>query len=252
MPCRLAEEVGDGLGVERAYVNFTDTLMKLGGPESRRGWGKRDRADPSLGDPRLAAGVEPDRGVAAIGEWDAAPDGSCRRFADRQRSFHGWLVIRAAVESPWRARGRAGARRGREPPRTKTTSLGLLRLHTWQSSPCGSTVGDDADATIRKGVAHARGREGAAQMRVRCVPRDCARRQSSRRWPARGATRMACATDSDGTRDLLVAPPSGSGGLGGLLGFRRLARARRSRTRASGGCRATRSMDGGSGSLGAA
>ena len=39
---QLAGEIGDHLGLERAYTHFTDALTMLGdGSGNRRGWGRR-------------------------------------------------------------------------------------------------------------------------------------------------------------------------------------------------------------------
>jgi DNA-binding CsgD family transcriptional regulator len=163
----LAEQSGDRLGLERAYVNFTDTLMKLGrlresarlgeaGLELMRRWG----IHASL---LVSNQVE---ALLAIGEWDAADRLSAASLRTASTDFQDWLlVIRAAVEI---SRGELEAARGHiEAASASPREDHLFGLYDSYVAelPLWERRWDDADATIREGLAHARGRE-AAQIRV--------------------------------------------------------------------------------------
>ena len=194
---QLAEEVGDRLGLERAYVNFTDTLMKLGRPresarlgeaglELMRRWG----IHASL---LVSNQIE---ALLAIGEWDAADRLSAAALRTASTDFHGWLlVIRAAVEI---SRGALEAARAHIEAASATPHedhvFGLYDSYVAEL-PLWEHRWDDADATIREGVAHARGRE-AAQMRVQL----CAK---GLRAQAELAALARARRDENGLRDRL-------------------------------------------------
>jgi DNA-binding CsgD family transcriptional regulator/tetratricopeptide (TPR) repeat protein len=164
---RLAEEIGDHLGLERAYVNFTDVLTMLGRP----------RESARLGQ----AGLEVIRrygiysallvsnqieALFAIGDWDEAERLSAAALPRITSSFpYSLLTIRAEVEI---GRGELDAARAHLQAASATLRQDrlfgrydayLADLALWEHR------WTDADAAITDGLAQARQRE-AAQIRV--------------------------------------------------------------------------------------
>jgi DNA-binding CsgD family transcriptional regulator/SAM-dependent methyltransferase len=164
---QLAEEIGDHLGLERAYVNLTDLLTKLG----------RLRESARLGQAGLEMvhqyGIYSALLVSnqietllAIGDWDEAERLSAAALRGITSSFPYWLLtIRAQVEI---GRGELDAARAhlqaaRATPREDRVfglfDACLAELALWEHR------WTDADAAIQDGLAQARQRE-AAQIRV--------------------------------------------------------------------------------------
>src|SRR5690349_9237300 len=164
---RLAGEIGDHLGLERAYGNFTDALTMLGRPG--------DSA-------RLArAGLEVVRrygfysallvsnqieALLAIGDWDEAERLSAAALRGITSSFPYWLlVIRAGVEI-----GRGEFDAARAHLQNASPTLRENRVHGLYDA-CLAELAlwerrwTDADAAIQNGLAQARQRE-AAHIRV--------------------------------------------------------------------------------------
>ena len=164
---QLAEEIGDHLGLERAYINFTDALTMLG----------RLRESARLGQAGLEVmrryGIDSTLLVAnqieallAIGDWDEADRLSAAALRGITSSFPYWLLtVRADVEI---GRGEFDAARAHLEAASATLRedrvLGLYdaclaELALWERR------WTDADAAIQDGLAQARQRE-AAQIRV--------------------------------------------------------------------------------------
>ena len=164
---RLGEEIGDHIGVERAYVNLTDMLMKLGrfreaarlgqaGLEAIRRYGMYS---PLL----LSNQIET---LLAIGDWDDAERLSAAALRGATSSFSYWLLtIRADVEI---GRGEFDAARAHLEAASATLpgdhvfglyDVYLAELALWERR------WTDADAAIQDGLAQTRRRE-AAQIRV--------------------------------------------------------------------------------------
>jgi DNA-binding CsgD family transcriptional regulator/tetratricopeptide (TPR) repeat protein len=194
---RLAEEIDDRIGLERAYANCTDALAMLGRP--------RDSA-------RLAqSGLETMRrygiesallvsnrieALLAIGEWDEAETLSAAALRRITSSFPHWLLIlRAAVEI---GRGEFDAARAHLDAAGATLRddrmLGLYDgyladLALWERR------WTDADTAVDAGLAQARHRE-AAQIRVQL----CAK---GLRAQAELAALARARRDANGLRDRL-------------------------------------------------
>ena len=164
---RLGAEIGDHIGVERAYVNLTDLLTGLG----------RFRESARLGQ----TGLELIHGygiysallvsnqietLLAVGDWDEADRLSAAALRGVTSSFSYWLLtIRADVEI---GRGELDAARAHldaaraSVPEDHVFGLYdayLAELALWERR------WTDADALIQDGLAQAR-RPGAAQIRV--------------------------------------------------------------------------------------
>jgi DNA-binding CsgD family transcriptional regulator/tetratricopeptide (TPR) repeat protein len=164
---QLAEQIGDHLGLERVYVNFTDALMMLG----------RFRESVRLGQ----AGLEVIRRYAfysatlvsnqieallAIGDWDEADTLSAAALRGIAPSFpHLLLIIRADVEigrgefEAARAHLEAASATLREDRLFSRYDACLADLALWEHR------WTDADTAIQEGLAQARQRE-VAQLRV--------------------------------------------------------------------------------------
>ena len=162
-----AEELGDHWGLDRVYINFTDTLTMLGrlresarlgqtGLETMRRYG--------IHSPVLVANVI--EALHACGDWDEAERLSAAALRGVGTSFpYALFIVRALVEVD---RGEFDAARAHlevaEDTLREDRGLGLydgwladfaLWEHRWA----------DADAAIEDGLAYARHRE-AAQIRV--------------------------------------------------------------------------------------
>ncbi len=164
---QLAEEIGDHLGLERAYVNFTDVLTILGRP----------RESARLGQ----AGLEVIRrygiysallvsnqieALFAIGGWDEAERLSAAALHRITSSFpYSLLTIRAGVEigrgelDAARAHLQAASATLREDRLFGRYDAYLADLALWEHR------WTDADAAITDGLVQAHQRE-AAQIRV--------------------------------------------------------------------------------------
>jgi DNA-binding CsgD family transcriptional regulator/tetratricopeptide (TPR) repeat protein len=159
----LAEEIGDHLGLERAYINLTDLLTKLG----------RLRESAQLGRAGLEVihryGIYSAMLVAnqvetllAIGDWDEAEKLSAAALRGTASSFSHWLLtIRADAEI---GRGEFGAARAHLEAASGTLpedhvfglyDAYLAELALWERR------WTDADAAIQDGLARARRRETA-------------------------------------------------------------------------------------------
>jgi DNA-binding CsgD family transcriptional regulator/tetratricopeptide (TPR) repeat protein len=164
---QLAEEIGDLIGLERAYINFTDALTMLG----------RLRESVRLGQSGLEAmrryGIESAllvsnqvEALLAIGDWDEAERLSAAALRRITSSFpYVLLIFRADVEI---GRGEFDAARAHLEAASATLRedrlLGLYDTHLadlalWERR------WTDADGAIRDGLRQARPRE-AAQIRV--------------------------------------------------------------------------------------
>jgi DNA-binding CsgD family transcriptional regulator/tetratricopeptide (TPR) repeat protein len=164
---QLAEEIGDHLGLERAYTNFTDVLTQLG----------RLRESARLGQAGLEVihrhGIysallltNQIETLLAMGDWDEAESLSAAALRDVTSSFRYWLLtIRAEVEigrgelDSARAHLEAASATLREDRVFGLYDAYLADLALWERR------WTDADAAIQDGLAHARQRE-AAQVRV--------------------------------------------------------------------------------------
>ena len=189
---QLAEEIGDPVGLERAYVNLTDVLTMLGRP--------RESA-------RLAAGGA--RGDAPV-RRSTAPCSSrtgsrrCSRSATGTRPT-GSAPPRSAASPPSfpymaahhpRRRSRSAAAsstprertsRPRAPPLREDRGLGLYDALPRRARPLGAPLDGRRRGRRRRpgaGAARARPPRSASGS----APRDCARRPSWPRSPAPAAT----------------------------------------------------------------
>ena len=193
---RLAEEIGDHLGLDRAYTNFTDALTMLGRPrESAR------VAQAGLDVMRRygihSTGLVSNRieALVAIGEWDEAERLSAAALHSFTPSFRHWLlVIRASVEI---GRGEFDAARAHldgAGDAVREDGVGLYdayvaELALWERR------WTDAEAAVEAGLARAR-RRRLRRSASSSAPWGCARRPSWRRLPAPAGTPTACANGS--------------------------------------------------------
>jgi DNA-binding CsgD family transcriptional regulator len=164
---QLAEEIGDLLGLERAYGNSTDALTMLGRPrESARLARSGLEAMRRYGIESALLVSNRIEALLAIGDWDEADRLSAAALRRFTASFSYWLLIlRADVEI---GRGEFDAARAHLEAASTTLRedrvLGLYDgsladLALWERRWI------DADAAIEAGLAQARHRE-AAQIRV--------------------------------------------------------------------------------------
>jgi DNA-binding CsgD family transcriptional regulator/tetratricopeptide (TPR) repeat protein len=165
---QLAEEIGDLVGVDRAYTNFTDALTMLGrlresahagraGLEVMRRYGISNTL-------LVANQIET---LLATGDWDEAEKLSAAALRGITSSFPYWLLtIRADVET---GRGEFDAARAhlqtagvtqREDRVHGLYDACLAELALWERR------WTDADAAIQNGLAQTRQRE-TAQIRVK-------------------------------------------------------------------------------------
>jgi DNA-binding CsgD family transcriptional regulator/tetratricopeptide (TPR) repeat protein len=165
---QLAEEVGDRIGLERAWVHLTDVLTMLGRSEESARLGQEGLEAMrryGIDSPLLVANrVE---ALLEIGDWDEAERLSAAALRGTTSSFRSWLLtIRAAVEI---GRGELEAARAHleaaRPALREDHGLGLYdgflaELALWERR------WTDAEAAVEEGLSRARPRE-AAQMRVR-------------------------------------------------------------------------------------
>ena len=222
---QLAEEIGDHLGLDRAYVNFTDALTMLGRPRESARLGqaglevmRRYGIDSTL---LVANQIE---ALLAIGDWDEADRLSAAALRGITSSFPYWLLtIRADVEI-----GRGEFDAARAHLESAGPTLRENRVHGLYDA-CLAELAlwerrwTDADAAIQDGLAQARQRE-AAQIRVQM----CAK---GLRAQAELAALARARRDAGAVRNWLARarelhhrrPPRGRGSLGGHAERRRLA-----------------------------
>jgi DNA-binding CsgD family transcriptional regulator/tetratricopeptide (TPR) repeat protein len=167
---QLAAEIDDRIGLERAYVNFTDALTMLGRPRESARVGQSGLEEIrryGIESTLLVANLI--EALLAIGDWDEADRLSAAALRGRPSSFSSWLlIIRAAVEigrgdfDPARAHleaANATPRDDRVFGVYDSYLAGLAQLALWEHR------WTDADATIHAGLARASER-AAAQIRV--------------------------------------------------------------------------------------
>jgi DNA-binding CsgD family transcriptional regulator/tetratricopeptide (TPR) repeat protein len=164
---QLAEDIGDLVGLERAYVNVTDALTMLG-----RLWeaARLARAGlKTLSRYGVDSALLPANWIEALlatGQWDEADRLSATALRDTTTSFRSWLlVLRAELET---ARGRfhaaaehlEAARAAADPDHVLGRyDARVAELALWERR------WTDADRTITDGLTRASRRE-AAQIRV--------------------------------------------------------------------------------------
>jgi DNA-binding CsgD family transcriptional regulator len=162
---RLAEEIDDRIGLDRAYVNTTDTLMMLGRARESASLAEIGlEATHGYGSPVLVANLI--EALIAVGEWDRAETESAaaiRRFT--ARFPYVMLMLRAELEI---GRGDFDDARAHLEDASATLredrGLGLFDaclgdLAFWERRWI------DADGAIQAGLIHAR-QSGAGQIRV--------------------------------------------------------------------------------------
>jgi len=164
---RLAEETGDHLGLERAYVNLTDLLTRLGRPRESARLGQAGlEVVRRYGIYSALLAANQIEALLAIGDWDEADRLSAAALRGITSSFPYWLLtIRAAVEI---GRGELDAARAHleaaRATRREDHAFGLYdgylaELALWERR------WTDADAAVQDGLAQA-GRREAAPARV--------------------------------------------------------------------------------------
>ncbi len=158
-----ATEIGDHWGLERVYINLTDTLTMLGRPRESARLGRagleamrRYGIDSPL---IIANAIE---ALHAIGDWDEAERLSVAGLRGVASSHAGWLlIIRALVETE---RGELEAARAHFAAAEATVpedrghglyDAWLAQLALWEHR------WTDADAAVEKGLACAAQREAA-------------------------------------------------------------------------------------------
>ena len=195
---QLAEEIGDHLGLERAYVNLTDALTMLGRPrESARLAQAGLEAMRRYGIDSALLVANQIEALLAIGDWDEADSAQRRRAprasprASRTGSSSSAPTSRSAAAT---STPRERTSRPRAPTLREDRVLGLYdgylaELALWERR------WTDADAAIHEGLAQARHRE-AAQIRVQL----CAK---GLRAQAELAALARARRDADALRDRL-------------------------------------------------
>jgi DNA-binding CsgD family transcriptional regulator len=163
---QLAEHIGDLIGLERAYTNFTDALTMLGRPGDSARLGQKGLA--AMGRYGIEATVLVSNRIEAllaIGDWYEADRLSAEALRRLTSSPPDLVVFRAAVEI---GRGDfAGARNHLESGRAALRGdrmrwlldVHIAELALWERR------WTDADAAIREGLPRAQER-GAAQVGV--------------------------------------------------------------------------------------
>ena len=232
---QLAEEIGDHIGLERAYVNLTDALTMLGRPRESARLGqaglevmRRYGIDSTL---LVANQIE---ALLAIGDWDEADRLSAAALRGITSSFpYALLIIRADLEigrgdfDAARAHLEAARATLREDRGLGLYDAYLAELALWERR------WTDADAAVARRVWLRRATREAAQIRVRL----CAK---GLRAQAELAALARARRDADAVRDRLGRAreaarrrsPRRRRGLGGHAERRRLARPGRGRVRA--------------------
>ena len=195
---QLAEEIGDHIGLERAYVNLTDALTMLGRPRESARLGqaglevmRRYGIDSTM---LVSNQIE---ALLAIGDWDEADTLSAAALRAMTANFpYLLLMIRADLEI---GRGDFDAARAHLEAAAPTLREDLAAVDYYDafvaSSPCGSAAGRTPTrpyARVWRGCAPAtppRSASGSA-------PRDCAHRRSWQRSHAPAATPTPSVTGS--------------------------------------------------------
>ena len=180
---QLAEEVGDRVGLERAYGNFTDVLTRLGRPRESARLGREGlEAIRRYGITSTLLICNQVEALLAVGDWDEADRLSAAALRGITSSFRSSLLtVRAEVEiGRGELRRRADAPRGggRRPVRIpRARPLRLLPRRT-------RAVGASLDG---RGGGHRRGTGSRAPARGGPDPRPALRDRTARAGGAGGA-----------------------------------------------------------------
>ena len=164
---QLAEQIRDLIGLERAYVNFTDVLTMLGRPRESARVGKSGLEEMHrYGIESVLLVVNQIEALVAIGEWDEAERLSAAALRGITSSFrHGLMFIRGVVEI------------GRGEFESARQHLAAASAAPWEYlvlGLCDARLAElalwerrwtDAQAAIDAGLARAR-RHEAAQIRL--------------------------------------------------------------------------------------
>ena len=223
---QLAEEIGDLIGLERAYVNFTDTLTMLGRPRESARLGQSGLEEMHrYGIESVLLVVNQIEALVAIGDWDEAERLSAAALRGTTSSFrHGLMFIRGEVEI---GRGDFDAARahlaaaGTAPWEYLVLGLydvRLAELALWERR------WTDAQAAIDAGLARAR-RHEAAQVRLQlCATGLRAQRGAGRSRPRPPGRRRRPTLAQPGAEPAHLCSPCRSRCLGDHPERRRLAR----------------------------
>jgi DNA-binding CsgD family transcriptional regulator len=165
---QLAEEIGDLLGLDRAYINFTDALTMLGRPRESVQVGRAGlEAMRRYGINNTLLVSNHIEALLATGAWDEADSLSAAALRGITPSFpYALLMFRADVEI---GRGEFGAARAHlEAARATLREDHVLGIYDGYLADLAlwERRWTDADAAIEEGLARAGHRE-AAQIRVR-------------------------------------------------------------------------------------
>ena len=166
---QLAEEIGDRIGLERAYVNCTDALTMLGRPResARLAAGRGSTRCAATGSTAPCSSRTRSRRCSRSATG-TRPNGSAPpRSAASRRASRTWLLIIRADrrDRPRRLRRRARAPRGRARHAARGPRARPLRRLSSQSSPCGSAAGRTPTRPFSDGLAQARQPRGCADPR---------------------------------------------------------------------------------------
>jgi len=158
-----AEEIGDHWGLDRVYVNFTDTLTMLGRPRESARLGQAGLAAMrgyGIDSPLIV--VNTVEALHAIGEWDEAERLTAAALRGITSNYTGWLFLaRSLVETE---RGEFGAARNHFEAAEATLrddhghglyDAWLAQLALWEHR------WTDAARAVENGLACARSREAA-------------------------------------------------------------------------------------------
>ena len=164
---QLAEEVGDRLGLERAYGNFTDVLTRLGRPRESARLGREGlEATRRYGITSTLLICNQVEALLAVGDWDEADRLSAAALRGIASSFRSSLLtVRAEVEI---GRGEFDAARAHlEAAGADLFEYRVLGLYDCYRADLAlwERRWTDAAAAIDEGLARARQHE-AAQIRV--------------------------------------------------------------------------------------
>ena len=195
---QLAEEIGDHIGLERAYVNFTDALTMLGRPRESARLGREGlEAMRRYGIHSALLVSNLIEALLAIGEWDEADRLSAAALRGITSSFpYALLIIRADVEI-----GRGEFDAAQAHLEAARATLRADRGHGLYDS-CVADLAlwerrwTDADAAIDDGPGLARASARRHRSASGSAPRDCARRRSWPRSRAPAGTPTRSATGS--------------------------------------------------------
>ena len=164
---QLAEEVGDRVGLERAYGNFTDVLTRLGRPRESARLGREGlEATRRYGITSTLLICNQVEALLAVGDWDEADRLSAAALRGIPSSFRSSLLtVRAEVEI---GRGEFDAARAHlEAAGADLFEYRALGLYDYYRADLAlwERRWTDAAAAIDEGLARARQHE-AAQIRV--------------------------------------------------------------------------------------